>query len=165
MANFNLRSEDILAGDNPAWKAAVLGAPAGEPTALPKVVAARPKQNKTELRYAARLDRDIAAGRVLSYRFEPITIKLDEPATGRAIRYTPDYRVVHADGAVSLDEVKGGFIREDAMLKFRWACEQWDDTWFRMWQWTGEMWVLLRESKPRAATRPVGAMRGVGWGC
>ncbi len=83
--------------------------------------------NKTEARYALRLAARRAAGEILQFAFEAITLRLAD-----GVRYTPDFLVIYADHVLGLEEVKGAFVREDARIKFRVAVEQFP--WFR-WRW------------------------------
>lgn len=134
---------------------------------LQRVESARPRRaaahrtgemNGTEARYAARLGELMVAGDVLAFDFERHTLRLDTPDAGRACRYTPDFRVLHAAGPWSWDEIKGAHVRDDALVKFKWACEQFPLDWFRLWQWDGGAWSLVRESSPKRRETP--AARG-----
>ena len=69
--------------------------------------------NKTEAAYGAFLEGEKYAGRVAWYRFEGMTLKLADDC-----RYTPDFTVMRADGAMECHEVKG-FWRDDARVKIR----------------------------------------------
>lgn len=93
------------------------------PPARAKNAYARRGMNKTEARYALLLEAAKEAGDVVHYGFEEVTLTLAARQDG-LVRYTPDFHVVRADGAVEFHEVKGGFIREDADTKFRVACDR-----------------------------------------
>lgn len=86
-------------------------------------VAVAPKadtgMNKTEARYAEVLEARRRAGEVREYAFELVTLKL-----GHDCRWTPDFVVILADGTLELHEVKGGFEREDALVKRKVAAAQ-----------------------------------------
>jgi len=75
------------------------------------------QMNKTEAEYAAILDDDWKAGRIVRFYFERVTFKLADDT-----RYTPDFMVVLPDGVIRLDEVKG-FMEDDAWVKFKVAAD------------------------------------------
>lgn len=80
--------------------------------------------NKTEERFALRLEEWLAAGQISAWWFEPISWKLAD-----ATRYVPDFMVQHESGALALYEVKGTKGREymttpDAWVKLKIAAEQ-----------------------------------------
>lgn len=80
----------------------------------------RRKKNKTERAYEDLFLRPaMQAGDVVWYAFERMTFLI-----GNDCRYTPDFAVQLASGEMELHEVKGGFIREDARVKFRSCAEQ-----------------------------------------
>lgn len=113
------------------------GVPAPRVAAVPQVsiprmlrVSPLPRMNKTEARYAQRLT---DAGR--SWRYEPLKIQLAERTT-----YTPDFLVIDPHGDFSLHEVKGGFVREDAWIKFKIAREMYPMFTFELWQWVKNNW-------------------------
>jgi len=70
--------------------------------------------NETERRYANRLEADRLRGLIVRWDYEPETMKLAHDT-----RYTPDYRAVLSSGHIEFHECKGGFIREDAKIKFK----------------------------------------------
>lgn len=76
------------------------------------------EMNKTEAKYAAYLEAQKIAGRVLSYDFEAVTLKL-----AKCVRYTPDFHVMAFDGHIEFHEVKGVW-RDDAKVKIRTAADK-----------------------------------------
>jgi hypothetical protein len=82
--------------------------------------------NKTESAWISHLDFLVSAGRVKCYWYEPFRLRLTDPdpQTRRQTFSVPDFLVIMAPG-VSDDprprvvEVKGGFVRLDASVKFR----------------------------------------------
>ena len=78
-----------------------------------------PEMNKTEEKYAWLLEVRRRAGEITRYDFGKVTFKL-----GDDCRYTPDFMVVRSDLVIEFHEVKGGFEREDAMVKRKTAAEQ-----------------------------------------
>ncbi len=79
----------------------------------------RPDMNKTEAEYACRLEILMRAGEVTLYQFERHKLKIGI----KRCWYTPDFYVVmrYDDGSEhqQFHEVKGGFYREDAIVKLR----------------------------------------------
>ena len=76
--------------------------------------------NKTETAYRDHLRALKAAGEVLDFRFEAITLKLAQD-----LRYTPDFFVLKPDGSIEFHEVKGSraIFRDDAKAKCK-MCAQ-----------------------------------------
>jgi hypothetical protein len=95
----------------------------------------KPQMNKTEARYATRLDGLIACGGVHSHVFEGLKFRLADKTW-----YTPDFLVVLTDGRMELHEVKGGFIRDDAKVKYKVAREMFPMFGWRMMQWKQGEW-------------------------
>ena len=93
------------------------------------VVAIKSKyRSKAEAAFADILDNRVDNGEIDEWRYEPITVLLDAQGNNRkGCRYTPDF-VTIADGRIHIYEVKGGYIRPDAMQKFRWARQRYP--WF-----------------------------------
>ncbi len=89
------------------------------------------RMNKTERAYAVELAAMQAAGEIVRWRFEAITLLLVDPAdTGfRGVRYTPDF-AIWTPAKLRFVEIKG-FLRDDAKLKFLWARQQ-----FPEWEFT-----------------------------
>lgn len=98
------------------------------------------KMNKTETRYA----REFLVGnpRVIEWHYESINLRL-----GESLFYCPDFLVVMDDGRRRFVEVKGGYVREDAEVKFKAAAMRYTLlAYFEMWQWTKKGgWVCIRE--------------------
>ena len=95
--------------------------------------------NKTEQRYRDRLALMAAAGEVLRFEFERVTLKLADDT-----RYTPDFYVVFADGRIEFHETKG-FERDDALVKFKAAADRWPEFGFVMVAWRKGQWVVTRD--------------------
>lgn len=102
------------------------------------------KMNNTEKKYADRLDEIKLTGEIITYYFERVKLKLADKCF-----YTPDFMLIMDDGSIVFDEVKGGFIMEDATIKFKMACEQFPNFKFRMWQYKNKKtgWIMIRENK------------------
>ena len=101
------------------------------------------EMNKTEARYY----RDelwplMAAEEIIKIRFEEEKFKL-----GNRLYYTPDFGVVwHPDLAMKKTyiEIKGGFIREKSVIKFKAAASKFPEYSWQLWRWkTGEGWKRL----------------------
>ena len=71
----------------------------------------RGKKNKTEQSYERFLALEKAAGRVLDWWFEPMSLRLSECDAGQPLRYSPDFLVLAADGTVYMDDVKAPLRR------------------------------------------------------
>lgn len=79
----------------------------------------KPGMNKTEAEHAANLAIRKAAGEILDYRYEHLTIKIADDT-----RYTPDFWVLLPDGTIEFHEVKGWAFEDDALVKIKVAAEQ-----------------------------------------
>lgn len=82
------------------------------------------KTSKTEAEWGRILQARMQRGEFAHVGHEEITLLL-----GHRCRYTPDYMTVHhypsiRDPKITLWEVKGGFIREDAMVKLKVAASR-----------------------------------------
>lgn len=99
------------------------------------------RMNKTERAYyGTRLLPKLQSGEIARVDFEAVTLRL-----GPDLRYTPDFRVILADGTEEYHEVKGGFKREDAWVKLRTAAEQHPYI-FRLAELKGGMWTVKHVS-------------------
>lgn len=71
------------------------------------------EMNKTESAYAAFLEGERIAGRVLWYAFEAVKLRLADNTF-----YSPDFAVLMADRSLEMHEVKG-FWQDDARVKIK----------------------------------------------
>lgn len=85
--------------------------------------------NKTEKAYADYLEIKKKAGEVRAYYYEKVKLRLADRTY-----YTPDFMVIDKDGFIEFHEVKG-FLRDDALVKYKVAAEQFP--WAR--------WVMLKK--------------------
>jgi len=82
------------------------------------------RMNKTEARYADRLELQRLAGAIARWDFEPMTLHL-----APRVSWRPDFRVILADGTIELHEVKGRakggryYATEKGQMKIRLASE------------------------------------------
>lgn len=90
--------------------------------------------NQTEARYAQILEWDRQCGALRAWQFERIKLKLADRSY-----YTPDFFVAWPD-CLGFVEVKGGYIREDALQKFKFAREVYPWFVFRMMQYKHTAW-------------------------
>lgn len=98
------------------------------------------RMNKTEARYLnEKLEPARHDGLVTHFEFEMLKFRL-----AGSTFYTPDFGVVMADGQFELHEIKGGWIQEDAMIKFKVAAEKYPFFNWKMWQYKGGVWTLIR---------------------
>lgn len=95
------------------------------------------RMNKTEAAWAQRLEARKHAGEIVDFKFEALKFRL-----AKRTWYTPDFMVVLPDRSIELHEVKGGFIREDGLLKFKLARELFP--WFR--------WRMVQRRKTKWET-------------
>ena len=80
--------------------------------------------NKLEARYAEHLSVRQAAGEILAYWYEGVTLCLTYSRNGVAgQRYTPDFMVQLPDGTIELHEVKG-FMDEKNINKVKVAADK-----------------------------------------
>ncbi len=80
--------------------------------------------NKIEEQYAWDLEIQKREGKILDWNFEQVKLQLTKKQPGTvAVLFIPDFFIVLPDGSVRIDELKGGFVREDADLKFKLATE------------------------------------------
>ena len=96
--------------------------------------------NKTETRFARRLEED---PQVQLWKFEGLTLKL-----GPGVSYRPDFVVLTEAGRIRFIEVKGGYVRDDSVAKFKQAAGAYG--WlgsFEMWQQKSirDTWEKIRE--------------------
>ena len=76
------------------------------------------EMNKTEKEFANYLQRELDNHKIVSFAFEPVTLKL-----AKDLRFTPDFMVHEIDGYITFYEVKG-FWRDDALAKIKMASEK-----------------------------------------
>jgi hypothetical protein len=112
------------------------------------------RMNGLEKRYAAHLDLRKATGEILSWKFEPLKLKL-APSTF----YSPDFMVVASDGRIELHETKGAsrnkvsgatkpFYEDDAVIKLKVAAVMFPEFSFSMvWHEKGAGWKSKEFSK------------------
>lgn len=98
------------------------------------------KKNKTEVRF----ERDFlvpakVGGQLLDYKFERIKLILGDGTT-----YTPDFFGRWKNGVLQFWEIKGGYIYEDARVKFNVAAEQFPEFAFQLMQWKAGEWRKLK---------------------
>jgi hypothetical protein len=95
----------------------------------------KPCMNKTETEYSLILEAMKRREEISRWEFEGITLRWG------GLRYTPDFNVfpnmIAIHQPLRFIEVKGGFIREDAMVKFKAAKAHWPEFAFELWQKSG----------------------------
>lgn len=77
-------------------------------------VAKRGVRNKTEARYETTVllpDDDIA-----DWWFEPFSLRLSHPESGKPLTYCPDFMVLYKDGRTEIVDVKGSGKDNDASI-------------------------------------------------
>lgn len=93
------------------------------------------EMNKWESQYADHLEADRLSGRIHSWRYEKIGLRLAKGCT-----YNPDFLVIRDDGTVEFHEVKG-FWEDDALVKIKVAAEQFPEFAFRAFHKQSGQWV------------------------
>lgn len=91
---------------------------AARPKPAAESTASAQGMNKTETAYSRRLESRRLAGEILSWRFEALTFRL-----AHRCNYTPDFLVI-TPAEIQVHEVKGGFVREDGLIKWKMAAER-----------------------------------------
>jgi len=97
--------------------------------------------NKLEWLYNAVLETLKRAEEIRDYSFERIKLRI-----GEACWYTPDFMVLSKENEIEFHEVKGGFITDDALVKFKAVCELYPYFKFIMMQHKGKQWKRIREN-------------------
>jgi hypothetical protein len=70
--------------------------------------------------------------------YEPLAIRISPARPGLpGMTYTPDFVIMAGVRIVKVIEVKGGYWREDARVKFKAACN-----WFQVHGWRCEVWTV-----------------------
>jgi hypothetical protein len=95
------------------------------------------EMNMTEREHASMLDVHKSAGFIKSYLFEKVTFRL-----GYRTSYTPDFFVEMPDGTFEVHEIKGGFVRDDAMAKFKIAASMFPFRFF-LYQKIENEWAVI----------------------
>ena len=108
----------------------------------------RPRQkpgemNKTEEKYSELLEIRKKQGEIIRYEFEKVKFKL-----AKKTFYTPDFFVVFED-RIEIHEVKGGYITDDAIVKYKIAVEMFPEFVWKLIQYKNKKsgWVLLASNE------------------
>lgn len=94
------------------------------------------EMNKTETAYAWMLQAQKMQGHITSYDFGLVTLRI-----GDDCRYTPDFMVVTNQMFLEFHEVKGGFTREDALVKLKAAAARYPFV-FRLARFVNKEWKI-----------------------
>ena len=97
--------------------------------------------NRTEQAWSKELSLRQTAGEIIRLDFEPEKLRLADNTF-----YTPDFRVVMADGTIEFHEVKGSnyqgyYCRDDAKVKIKVAAEQHPYKFMIVWKTRNGEWV------------------------
>jgi hypothetical protein len=95
------------------------------------------RMNQTETLYSRRLDRQKLAGEILAWRFEALTFRL-----AYRCHYTPDFLVV-TQTEIQIHEVKGGYVREDGLIKWKMAAEAHPEFRFFLCKYVQGHWKIV----------------------
>ena len=96
------------------------------------------RMNKLEARYAAHLEMQRRAGKVIFWRYESVKFRMADRTW-----YTPDFYIMRPDGSIEIHETKG-FWEDDARVKIKATAEQFPEFWFVAVQWKKEQWQIER---------------------
>lgn len=77
------------------------------------------KMNKTEAAYYNYLEVQKRIGEVLWYEFEPMNLRIADKCF-----YKVDFLVLTKTGLLEVHEIKGGYITDDSLVKFKTAGEK-----------------------------------------
>lgn len=82
----------------------------------------RGEMNKAEAAYSLILEMDQS---VYHWWFEPLSLRLSHPESGKPAIFTPDFLVLYTDGTTCLDDVKSGSMFDDtaALVRIKTAAE------------------------------------------
>jgi hypothetical protein len=96
--------------------------------------------NKTEAAYSEVLEARRIVGEIKAWKFEADTLVLSE---GGCCQYTPDFRVTNNDDSIDYFEIKGsGPIRDDGIVKVKWAADKYRDSRFFLCVWRHGRWQV-----------------------
>ena len=93
--------------------------------------------NKTEAAYAKYLETQKQFGDVEWYEFEPMNLRLADKCF-----YAIDFLVMLKNGQLECHEVKGGYMTDDSLVKFKVAACKFPFT-FRMFSLKKGEWIEL----------------------
>lgn len=93
--------------------------------------------NKTEAAYANYLEKQKQFGDVAWFAFEPMNLKLADKCF-----YRVDFLVMLKSGQLECHEVKGGYMTDDSLVKFKVAACKFPFT-FRMFSLKKGEWIEL----------------------
>ena len=100
-------------------------------------------RSKTERTYAGILELDQADGLIRRWLYEPLRFKLAESEYGAGAWFCPDFAVWLPDGTMELREIKGGFVREAARVRFLVAKRLYPEFSWKMIQHTKLGWQVI----------------------
>jgi hypothetical protein len=103
------------------------------------------KANKTEIRFAKEILAPDIGKRFVSVVFEGMTIVIGEDQC----RYTPDFVAQTSDGVTHLFEVKGTWVMDSAVVRFKAAKRNFPAFvfWWCIWKGNAQGWELSNVSK------------------
>lgn len=99
--------------------------------------------NRTEAAYSRRLDYLNQKGEILNWRFEALTFRLAYRCS-----YTPDFLVI-TPSEIQIHEIKGGYVREDGLIKWKLASESHPEFRFFLCQLIKNHWKIQEYKKRR----------------
>ena len=97
-------------------------------------------RSKTEAIYAMLLRDQLLDGEIRRFEYEALTFTLAASDKGRGARFTPDFVCWLSSGVLELREIKGGFVRESARVRFLVAKRLYPEFSWRMIQRKNGTW-------------------------
>lgn len=86
--------------------------------------------NQTEAEFGRMLQRRVDEGKLLSFLYEPVKLKVGVPVCW----YCPDFMGIEPTGQIVFWEVKGSYVWGDSIVKFKAAAHQFKMFRFELWK-------------------------------
>lgn len=94
------------------------------------------RMNRTESLYAGKLEALRQAGGIIGWKYEALTFRLANRCS-----YTPDFLVITPE-EIQVHEVKGGYVREDGLIKWKMTAAAHPEFRFFMCKYTNGKWTI-----------------------
>ena len=104
-----------------------------------KPTAKKRGMNSTETRYSQLLEARKQTGEILDWKFEGLSFRLAAGA-----RFRPDFMVIMPDQTIELNEVKGFFVREAALVRLKVAAEMYPHFVWNLCKYIKGEWIIRR---------------------
>lgn len=98
--------------------------------------------NKTERRYADKLEALKRNGEIIDWYFEAVKFRL-----ANNCYYTPDFMIIDNTNVICFEEIKGGYIMEDSLIKWKTVSEKYPYFHFKMLSYSAkEGFKVIRDN-------------------